>query len=59
MAPKQGAKERGEFAAMKRAMLRGFARHEPAYSAEELAALRRGEGAEAFTEEELAYLVGT
>ncbi len=55
--PKQDAKVRGEFAAMRRAMLRGFSRHEPTFSSEELAALRRGEGTELYTEEELACLL--
>lgn len=57
-APKQGVKERAEFAAMRRAMLRGFAPHASAFSEEEIAALRRGEGIDLYTEEEIAYLLG-
>lgn len=53
----QDPKTRAEFAAMRRASLAGFARHAPAYSAEELAALARGEGAELYTTEELDHLL--
>lgn len=52
------AKTRAEFAAMRRAMLNGFRAHEPAYSAEELAALRAGVGVDCYTPEELAELIG-
>jgi hypothetical protein len=51
------AKTRAEFAAMRRALHNGFRKHDPAYSADELAALERGENREKYTAEELAELL--